>query len=57
MAAGNLAVDPVIQLATIGWITSALALHYVAVVSWAVAAVFGGIMIVTGPTVIAPLLR
>ena len=39
------------------WITSALALHYVAGVSWAVAAVFGGIMIVTGPTVIAPLLR
>lgn len=57
MAAGNLAVDPVIQLATIGWITSALALHYVAGVSWAVAAVFGGIMIVTGATVIAPLLR
>ena len=32
-------------------------LHYVAGVSWAVAAVFGGIMIVTGPTVIAQLLR
>ena len=43
--------------APLGWITSALALHYVAEVSWAVAAVFGGIMIVTGPTVIAPLLR
>ena len=43
--------------APLGWITSALALHYVAGVSWAVAAVFGGIMIVTGPTVIAPLLR
>ena len=43
--------------APLGWITSALALHYVAEVSWAVAAVFGGIMIVTGPTVIVPLLR
>jgi NhaP-type Na+/H+ or K+/H+ antiporter len=43
--------------APLGCITSALALHYVAGVSWAVAAVFGGIMIVTGPTVIAPLLR
>ena len=43
--------------APLGWITSALALHYVAEVSWAVAAVFGGIMIVTGPTVLAPLLR
>ena len=42
--------------APLGWITSAHALHYVAGVSWAVAAVFGGIMIVTGPTVIAPLL-
>ena len=43
--------------APLGWITSALALHYVAGFSWAVAVVFGGIMIVTGPTVIAPLLR
>lgn len=43
--------------APLGWITSALALHYVAGVSWAVSAVFGGIMIVTGPTLIAPLLQ
>ena len=43
--------------APLGWITSALALHYVSGVSWEVAAVFGGIMVVTGPTVIAPLLR
>jgi NhaP-type Na+/H+ or K+/H+ antiporter len=43
--------------APLGWITSALTLHYVAGFSWAVAVVFGGIMIVTGPTVIAPLLR
>ncbi|WP_458790335.1 cation:proton antiporter [Yoonia sp. MH D7] len=43
--------------APLGWITSALALHYAAGLSWESAAVFGGIMIVTGPTVIAPLLR
>lgn len=43
--------------APLGWITSALALHYGAGLSWQSSAVFGGIMIVTGPTVIAPLLR
>lgn len=41
----------------IGWLLSAAVLHYVAGLSWATASVFGGIMIVTGPTVIAPLLR
>ena len=43
--------------APLGWLGSTLALHYMAGLSWPVAAVFGGIMIVTGPTVIAPLLR
>ena len=43
--------------APVGWLGSALALHYVAGLGWASATVFGGIMIVTGPTVIAPLLR
>ena len=43
--------------APLGWLTSALALHYAAGLSWEASAVFGGIMIVTGPTVIAPLLR
>lgn len=43
--------------APLGWLSSALALHYVAGLSWESAAVFGGILIVTGPTVIAPLLR
>ena len=43
--------------APVGWAGSAAALHYIAGLSWASAAVFGGIMIVTGPTVIAPLLR
>jgi NhaP-type Na+/H+ or K+/H+ antiporter len=43
--------------APLGWLTSALALHYGAGLGWETSAVFGGIMIVTGPTVIAPLLR
>ncbi|WP_254655605.1 sodium:proton antiporter [Sulfitobacter sp. EE-36] len=43
--------------APLGWLMSALSLHYVAGLSWSSSAVFGGIMIVTGPTVIAPLLR
>ncbi|WP_102223784.1 cation:proton antiporter [Acidimangrovimonas sediminis] len=43
--------------APIGWLLSALALHLVAGLSWQSSAVFGGILIVTGPTVIAPLLR
>ncbi|WP_292290912.1 sodium:proton antiporter [Marivita sp.] len=41
----------------VGWLLSAGVLHYVGGLSWATASVFGGIMIVTGPTVIAPLLR
>lgn len=43
--------------APLGWLMSASVLHFVGGLSWATSAVFGGIMIVTGPTVIAPLLR
>ena len=43
--------------APLGWLASSAALHYAAGLGWASSAVFGGIMIVTGPTVIAPLLR
>lgn len=43
--------------APLGWLCSALALHYGAGLGWEASAVFGGIMVVTGPTVIAPLLR
>ncbi|RCW84130.1 cation:proton antiporter [Paracoccus lutimaris] len=43
--------------APLGWVLSALALNWVAGLSWETSIVFGGIMIVTGPTVIAPLLR
>ncbi|RJE83675.1 cation:proton antiporter [Paracoccus onubensis] len=41
----------------LGWVTSSLALAFGAGLGWEAAIVFGGIMIVTGPTVIAPLLR
>ncbi|PRY26612.1 sodium/proton antiporter (CPA1 family) [Aliiruegeria haliotis] len=47
----------VIVGAPVGWFLSAAALYFVAGLDWAAAIVFGGIMIVTGPTVIAPLLR
>lgn len=47
----------VIVGAPVGWVASALSLHYVAGLGWPASWVFGGIMIVTGPTVIAPLLR
>ena len=43
--------------APLGWATGTLTAHYVAGLSWPVAAVFGGILVVTGPTVITPLLR
>ncbi|HSG56243.1 MAG TPA: cation:proton antiporter, partial [Paracoccaceae bacterium] len=43
--------------APLGWLTSTLALHYGAGLGWEASAVLGGILIVTGPTVIAPLLR
>ena len=43
--------------APLGWLLSALAIHYAAGLSWASSAVFGGILVVTGPTVITPLLR
>lgn len=43
--------------APLGWLLSTLALIWVGGLSWQSALVFGGILIVTGPTVIAPLLR
>ncbi|RNF40091.1 cation:proton antiporter [Planococcus salinus] len=52
---------PVYRIVTFGaliaWIGGSLAAHYVAGLSWAVAFVIGGLFIVTGPTVIMPLLR
>ena len=52
---------PVFRIVTIGaflaWILGSLGAHYVAGLSWAVSFVIGGLFIVTGPTVILPLLR
>lgn len=41
----------------LAWIFGALAAHYAGGLSWAVSAVLGAILVVTGPTVILPLLR
>ncbi len=41
----------------LGWLLGALAGHWVAGLSWPVSVVLGAIMIITGPTVILPLLR
>lgn len=41
----------------IAWVLGALAAHYIGGLSWPTAILFAGIMVVTGPTVIIPLLR
>ena len=41
----------------IGWILGAIACYYVAGLVWPVAILFAGILVVTGPTVVLPLLR
>lgn len=43
--------------APLGWLLSTLAARYGAGLSWESSVVFGGILIVTGPTVVTPLLR
>ncbi|GAB3048282.1 cation:proton antiporter [Virgibacillus ainsalahensis] len=52
---------PIFRISTIGafiaWILGSLTAHYIAGLSWTVAFVIGGLFIVTGPTVIMPLLR
>ncbi|WP_186575917.1 cation:proton antiporter [Aquibacillus kalidii] len=52
---------PVFRIVTwgalISWLLGSLTAHYVAGLSWAVSFIIGGIFIVTGPTVILPLLR
>lgn len=49
------------RLVTIGllltWLLGSLAAHYIGGLSWPVAILFGAIIIVTGPTVIIPLLK
>lgn len=41
----------------LAWLFGSLAAHYLAGLSWPVACVLGAILVVTGPTVILPLLR
>ncbi|WP_338466427.1 sodium:proton antiporter [Novosphingobium sp. ZN18A2] len=41
----------------VGWVLGAAAGHYLAGLAWPVAVLFGGILVVTGPTVVIPLLR
>ncbi|MCC6598993.1 MAG: sodium:proton antiporter [Alphaproteobacteria bacterium] len=41
----------------IGWILISAAAHYIAGLEWPVAITLGGMLVVTGPTVIMPLLR
>ncbi|EQB02413.1 sodium:proton antiporter [Sphingobium baderi LL03] len=43
--------------APIGWVLGILACYYIAGLVWPVAVLFAGILIVTGPTVVIPLLR
>lgn len=49
------------QLVLVGsalaWVLNALAAHYIAGLVWPAAILFGAVLIVTGPTVIIPLLR
>ena len=41
----------------VGWLLGSLACYYVAGLVWPVAILFAGILVVTGPTVVLPLLR
>lgn len=41
----------------IGWVLGSAALYYIAGLVWPVAILFAGILVVTGPTVVIPLLR
>ncbi|CAM8621832.1 MULTISPECIES: cation:proton antiporter [Sphingobium] len=43
--------------APIGWVLGSLACYYVGGLVWPVAILFAGILVVTGPTVVLPLLR
>lgn len=53
--------DAVLRLCSlgipIGWALGAIACYYVAGLVWPVAILFAGILVVTGPTVVQPLLR
>lgn len=52
---------PLMRISTVGafiaWMLGSLTAHYIAGLAWTTAFVIGGLLIVTGPTVIMPLLR
>lgn len=43
--------------APLGWLLTTLGAYYVGGLSWATSAVLGGMLVVTGPTVVIPMLR
>ncbi len=43
--------------ALVTWLISALAAHYIVQLDWALSVLLGAILVVTGPTVVGPLLR
>lgn len=47
----------VLLAAPIGWLLGTMAAHFIAGLSLPVSAVFGGLLVVTGPTVVLPILR
>jgi NhaP-type Na+/H+ or K+/H+ antiporter len=51
------AVRRMILGAPLSWLLTALAAYYIGNLSWAVSVLIGGILVVTGPTVIMPLLK
>ena len=55
--ARNAVIRMVILAAPIAWILGACASHYIVGLPWDISAMVGGLFVVTGPTVIMPLLR
>lgn len=55
--AGDGVIRLVILGVPLGWFFGAMAAHHIAQLDWPVAVLFGGILVVTGPTVVMPLLR
>jgi len=54
---GKMVRNLLISGVTVTWLVGTIASHFVADLSWAVATLFGAIVVVSGPTVIMPLLR
>jgi NhaP-type Na+/H+ or K+/H+ antiporter len=55
--AGSGVVRLVFLALPLNWVLGAIAAHYIGHLAWSVALLFGSILVVTGPTVIIPLLR